>query len=196
MTTAQLVLLTLVFGLPWSSHYEWYLHKYYLHRPFKFFPGWFEDHTRIHHVKFGFNETYHLQHKDDEHIIDMRKWAPYVIAGGCIPYVVVGLSLYFFFDFQQWWIIIATGTCLSVAYYFAYEELHKCMHLPKERRVEMSQLFRRLNGHHLIHHRHMKSNFNVVLPLADWYMRTLLLRATVRFKQPVGPAVPNVQPLD
>jgi sterol desaturase/sphingolipid hydroxylase (fatty acid hydroxylase superfamily) len=68
------------------------------------------------------------------------------------------------------------------------------MHLPKKRHVERSGIFFRLNGHHLLHHRYMGKNFNVVLPLADLCLGTLLLRSKVAFAQPRGPAVPDVQP--
>jgi len=34
----------------------------------------------------------------------------------------------------------------------------------------------------------------VVLPLADLFLGTLLLRAPAHFKQATGPSVPNVQP--
>jgi sterol desaturase/sphingolipid hydroxylase (fatty acid hydroxylase superfamily) len=68
------------------------------------------------------------------------------------------------------------------------------MHLPRKRHVERSGIFFRLNGHHLLHHRYMNRNFNVVLPLADLCFGTLLLRSKVHFKQASGPAVPNVQP--
>jgi sterol desaturase/sphingolipid hydroxylase (fatty acid hydroxylase superfamily) len=68
------------------------------------------------------------------------------------------------------------------------------MHLPKKRHMERSGIFFRLNGHHLLHHRYMGKNFNVVLPLADLCCRTLLLRSRVAFAQAQGPAVPDVQP--
>ena len=88
-----------------------------------------------------------------------------------------------------WGILIAFSL-----YYGAYEYLHWCMHLPKRRRVERSGLFFRLNGHHLLHHRYMGKNFNVVFPLADLCLGTLLLRSPVSFPQARGPAVPDVQP--
>jgi hypothetical protein len=40
----------------------------------------------------------------------------------------------------------------------------------------------------------MGKNFNVVLPLADLFLGTLLMRSKVAFAQAQGPAVPNVQP--
>lgn len=60
--------------------------------------------------------------------------------------------------------------------------------------MERSGIFFRLNGHHLLHHRYMGKNFNVVLPLADLCCFTLRLRSRVAFAQAQGPSVPNVQP--
>jgi sterol desaturase/sphingolipid hydroxylase (fatty acid hydroxylase superfamily) len=69
------------------------------------------------------------------------------------------------------------------------------MHLPRKRIVERSGIFFRLNGHHLLHHRYMHKNFNVVMPLADLCLGTLLLRSKVTFRQARGEAVPDVQPI-
>ena len=79
-------------------------------------------------------------------------------------------------------------------YFTAYEYLHWCMHLPRKRHVERSGIFFRLNGHHLLHHRYLGKNFNVVLPLADLCCCTLLLRSKIAFAQAQGPSVPDVQP--
>ena len=88
------------------------------------------------------------------------------------------------------------GATLAIGLYYAtYEYLHWCMHLPKERRVEKAGIFYRLNGHHLLHHRYMHRNFNVVLPLADLILGTLMVRSKVKFAQATGPQVPDVQPM-
>lgn len=92
------------------------------------------------------------------------------------------------------WSVVAIVGIVCAAYYGMYEYLHWCMHLPRKRLVERSGVFFRLNGHHLLHHRYMYKNFNVVLPVADALLGTLLLRSKVRFAQAVGPSVPNVQP--
>ncbi len=65
------------------------------------------------------------------------------------------------------------------------------MHLPKKRNIERSGIYFRLNGHHLLHHRYMHKNFNVVFPLADLCLGTLLLRSKVHFKQADGPVRPE-----
>ncbi len=72
--------------------------------------------------------------------------------------------------------------------------MHGCLHLPKTRRIEKSWGSRRLNGHHLLHHRYMQKSFNVVFPLADLCLGTLVLNSKCHFAQPSGPAIPNVQP--
>jgi hypothetical protein len=41
----------------------------------------------------------------------------------------------------------------------------------------------------------MHKNFNVVLPIADLVLGTLLLRSKTRFAQVTGPSVPDLQPL-
>jgi hypothetical protein len=84
---------------------------------------------------------------------------------------------------------------MFAAYYCFYEYIHWCMHLPKARRVEKPRFFQLLNGHHVLHHRYMHKNFNVVLPLADLCLGTLLLRSKTHFAQVKGPSVPDVQPL-
>ncbi|WP_256199101.1 hypothetical protein [Verrucomicrobium spinosum] len=40
----------------------------------------------------------------------------------------------------------------------------------------------------------MHKNFNVVFPLADLVLGTLMLRAKTHFAQARGPSVPDVQP--
>lgn len=159
-----------------------------MHRRVKFFLYPFERHTLVHHHIFKADETYHLIHEKDKYTIPMAWWnGPALIAVGIIPFVVASIYL------KSWG--FATGAFLSCcSYYGAYEYMHWCMHLPRKRSVERSGIFFRLNGHHLLHHRYMGKNFNVVLPLADLCLGTLLLRSKVHFKQALGPSVPNVQP--
>jgi hypothetical protein len=110
-----------------------------------------------------------------------------LIISCALPFLIASLLT------GHWGLLV--GAVLSiVAYYGAYEYMHWCMHLPKRRRLERSWFFRRLNGHHLLHHRYMHKNFNVVLPVADLCLGTLLLRSKIPFAQPSGPAVPDVQP--
>jgi hypothetical protein len=172
----------------YASFFEWTLHRFVMHRPLWKFRYPFESHALVHHRVFRADETYHLINAKDAKTIPMAWWnGPVLVAVGISPFILVTLFL------GNWG--FPCGALLACAgYYAAYEYMHWCMHLPKKRVVERSGIFFRLNGHHLLHHRYMKRNFNVVLPLADLCLGTLLLRAPVHFKQARGPAVPDVQP--
>jgi hypothetical protein len=159
-----------------------------MHRPVGKFRYAFEAHAMVHHRTFKADHTYHLIHEPDKETIPMAWWnGPVLVLLCALPFAVVAWLT------GNWgWL---AGSLPSFAlYYGAYEYIHWCMHLPKARRLEQAWVFRRLNGHHLLHHRYMHKNFNVVFPLADFLLGTLMLRSKLRFAQATGPAVPDVQP--
>ncbi len=175
-------------GIIFSSFFEWLLHRFLMHKPLGPLRYPFERHALIHHRIFRADESYHLQNRADQYTIPMAWWnGPVLIAACAVPFVVAAVI---------WgtWGLVCGAVVSFVVYYGAYEYMHWCMHLPKRRRLEKSWLFHRLNGHHLLHHRYMNRNFNVVLPLADLLLGTLLRRSPVMFKQATGVGVPNVQP--
>lgn len=164
----SVVLPTALISIVFASFFEWILHKYFMHRPFGRFDYAFNAHALVHHKKFKADHTYHLQKEEDKRTIPMAWWnGPLLILISGIPFDLVGW-------FLGTWAIPITAAAVIGMYYGAYEYLHWCMHLPKRRRLEFSWPFRRLNGHHLLHHRYMRKNFNVVLPLADLCLGTLL----------------------
>jgi hypothetical protein len=175
-------------GVVVGSFFEWALHRFVMHRPLLGFTYPFRTHALVHHQRFRADHTYHLIHEKDKETIPMAWWnGPAIIAVGMIPVLPVAW-------FAGHW-SLALGFLMAFSgYYGAYEYIHWCMHLPRARFVERSGLFFRLNGHHLLHHRYMHKNFNVVFPLADLCLGTLLLRSKVSFAQATGPSVPNVQP--
>ena len=177
-----------VAGTLFASLFEWTLHRYFMHRPTFNFRYPYEAHTLVHHRIFKADHTYHLIHEHDKKTIPMAWWnGPVLVSLGMLPFLVFAI-------FSEKWGTLCGAAIACAGYYAAYEYMHWCMHLPKQRHVERSGIFFRLNGHHLLHHRYMKKNFNVVLPLADLLLGTLLLRSHVHFKQARGPAVPDVQP--
>ena len=177
-----------VIAVVYASLFEWALHRYIMHRPLGKFTYPFKSHALVHHRIFKSDHTYHLVHEPDKWTIPMAWWnGPVLIAVGMTPFLAAALV-------SGKWGIFCGAVLACSAYYGAYEYMHWCMHLPRKRSVERSGIFFRLNGHHLLHHRYMGKNFNVVLPLADLSLGTLLLRSKIHFKQAVGPSVPNVQP--
>lgn len=177
-------------GVIYCSLFEWLLHKYIMHRPFlKYYRYPFQAHAIVHHGTFKADETYHVKNESDKKTVPMAWWnAPLIwllhLAPAFGVQKLVGHPVMF-------------GLLASmIVYYAAYEYMHWCMHIPRKRQIERSGIFFRLNGHHLLHHRYMHKNFNVVFPLFDLLFGTLLLRSPMSFAQPTGPAIPNVQPKD
>jgi len=175
-------------GTIFASFFEWMLHRFFMHR---LTVGWrypFERHTLVHHRIFRADHTYHVHDEEHKRTIPMAWWnGPAIVAVCLIPFLITAIL--------SWkWGLLCGAALACTLYFAAYEYLHWCMHLPKKRHVERSGIFFRLNGHHLLHHRYMHKNFNVVLPLADLLLGTLLLRSKISFPQARGPAVPDVQP--
>jgi hypothetical protein len=177
-----------VIATVYASIFEWLLHKFLMHRPIGPFDYPFKSHALVHHRIFKSDHTYHLINERDKVTIPMAWWnGPALVAIASLPFLLTSLLA------ARWGILC--GAALAIGcYYGAYEYMHWCMHLPRRRHVERSGIFFRLNGHHLLHHRYMNRNYNVVLPLADLCFGTLLLRSKVHFRQASGPSVPNVQP--
>lgn len=179
----------LAIGTVFASFFEWVLHKYVMHRPVGKFRYAFHAHAVVHHQIFKADQTYHLLNEKDKETIPMAWWnGAVLVAIGIIPFALISWA-------TGQWAFALGGLVAFTAYYCFYEYIHWCMHLPKARRIEKPSWFRKLNGHHLLHHRYMHKNFNVVLPLADYLLGTLLVRSKKNFMQAQGPAVPDVQPL-
>ena len=177
-----------VAGVVFASFFEWTLHRFFMHKPWKGFRYPFEKHALVHHHIFKGDATYHLVHEKDKKTIPMSWWSgPAIVALCQLPFLIWAF-------FAHKWGVLCGAAAACTLYFTAYEYMHWCMHLPKERHVERSGIFYRLNGHHLLHHRYMHRNFNVVLPLADLLLGTLRLRSKIAFAQPQGPSVPDVQP--
>lgn len=171
-----------------DSFFEWTLHRFVMHRPIGGFDYAFKAHAVIHHHVFKADHTYHLINEKDKKTIPMAWWnGPVLVFLTVVPFIIASWL-------TGHWSILAGAAVASACYYGAYEYMHWCMHLPKKRNIERSGIYFRLNGHHLLHHRYMHKNFNVVLPLADLILGTLILRSKIHFAQAQGPAVPNVQP--
>lgn len=182
------IIVGFVVGIIFASFFEWTLHRFVMHQPVGRFDYAFKAHAVVHHQVFKADHTYHLVRERDKATIPMAWWnGPVLILILQLPFLAVSLLT------GHYWLLLGSGIAF-LAYYGAYEYMHWCMHLPRRRNLERTGIFFRLNGHHLLHHRYMHRNFNVVLPLADLLLGTLLLRSKVTFAQARGESVPDVQP--
>ncbi len=201
LVVVMVAAITLTFGVPYGSFFEWAFHRYVMHRtlstPWGEFKYPFEAHAIVHHRTFYADETYHLKDRKDIATIPMEWWngiALFVLA--MPPFLLAGFALWICGLTVSGWTVWGTGAVILATYYGIYEYVHWCMHWPKGRRIENTAWFRWFNARHILHHRWPKKNFNVVLPLGDWMFGTLMMRSPSKFCQVRGPSVPDVQPLD
>ncbi|MDQ5950176.1 MAG: hypothetical protein QG585_118 [Patescibacteria group bacterium] len=175
----MIYLLVLLGAILYTSYFEWVLHKRVMHKPLWGFRYPFKAHAQVHHKLYKADETYHLGDRDWSiaKTITMARWNIFVllpIAG--LPWYILAWIL------RDPW-LAAIPTIVIALYYVTYEYLHWCMHLPKKRRLEKSWAFKALDKHHRLHHLCMNKNFNVVLPLADLMLGTLILHPPERLSR-------------
>jgi hypothetical protein len=149
----------------YASFFEWFLHRFLMHRPLWSYP--FRSHALMHHGIFRSGPSYFLPRGQNYKNIRFAWWNAPVIIGLHAPLVfwaqhLLEASIFF------------GGMAALGCYYFLYEYLHFCMHVPKRRWFETSAWFSWLDAHHHQHHQRHFSNLNVVLPLADFLFGTLI----------------------
>ena len=173
------VLAGLVAGIVQGSFFEWAFHRFWLHRPW--LPkDCFTTHTLVHHQLCKFEDTFHVTHEEQHEALHFAWWGgPTLIAIGLAPWVLLS------------WVLHASGVTLpyvaylvsfsvaSVLYYIGYEGFHYLMHKPMLPFIERSRVFQFLKRHHRIHHVHMNRNLNVLVPLADLVLGTLVTEVPV-----------------
>jgi len=165
-------------GIVQASFFEWTFHRYWLHRPWQ--PkDCFTTHTLIHHQLCKFEDTFEVHEEEQHEALHFQWWGgPALILINTAPWA--GLA---------WWLHAAGSPIPGVAfvitfvstvlvYYLGYEGFHFLMHKPMMPWIEQSRWFLFLKKHHKIHHVHMDRNLNVLLPLADLILGTLV-RETV-----------------
>lgn len=148
-----------------ASFFEWTLHRYIMHSPLWHYP--FHAHALVHHGRFRADHSYHLRREEDKKKVTFAWWNAPGLVLLTLPFL---LSLGFAFGWPVFW----GGLTAVVSYYALYESLHWCMHVPRDRRVEKTRVFRWLNAHHHVHHYYAFKNLNVVFPLADWLLGSLV----------------------
>jgi len=166
----------------YGSFFEWAFHKHLFHSP-RIIRATFEAHAMVHHQLYKGDTSYDEPSPSDpngRHI--MMDW--------------FALPLFLAFHFPiiwgvQWLTGIPSvwgGLTAIGLYYVGYETLHYFMHVPRNRWIERTRVFRFLKEHHRLHHRYQQRNLNVLFPLADLVLRTL---RTTEGRPPRAAAAPN-----
>jgi hypothetical protein len=147
------------------SFFEWALHKYVMHTLLWPYP--FQAHALTHHGLFRADHSYHLQREQDKPKVTFAWWNAPGLFLLQTPLLLIANAI-------GGPIVLLCGSAALIANYVLYEYLHWCMHIPQQRWIEQTKAFQFLKAHHFLHHRYALRNLNVVLPLADWVMGTLI----------------------
>jgi hypothetical protein len=155
----------------YGSFFEWVFHKYLFHSP-KIIPATYKAHAVTHHGMYRGDDSYDMPCEEDPHghHIMMDWFALPVFIGFHLPILWAVQTLT---GIPSIW----GGVAAIVVYYGLYEGMHYVMHVPRDRWLEKTRVFRFLNDHHRLHHKDPKTNLNVVFPLADLLLRTLRTHA-------------------
>ncbi len=176
-----LVHLTLAFvaSFIYCSFLEWVLHKHFMHSP-RFMREPFERHAVQHHGMHRSGRSF---------FADLREQPQYMLIGASFFPIFWCMHLPIFVAFE---LLVARGSGFGIAlgtaaYCLAYEVIHWCEHVPRNRWFERTRWFQFLLEHHRLHHKFARKNYNVVLPLPDLLLGTLSLE-----RLPPEPAVPMI----
>src|SRR5262249_21380134 len=143
----------------------------------------FTTHTLVHHQLCKFDDTFHVVEEEQEEALTFAWWGgPTLIAINTVPWLLLA-----------WWLVAARITPLGfilpacvaggvLLCYIGYEGLHYLMHKPSIPWIERSRYFKFLERHHRIHHFQMDRNLNVLIPIGDFLLGSLVTEA----KEPSG----------
>lgn len=157
-----------------ASFFEWAFHRYWLHRP------WlpeecFTSHTLVHHQLCKYDDTFHVTEEEQEEALTFAWWGgPVLVLINQVPWLLLGWGLWSAGLQLPYLPFLVTFAATVLLYYAGYEGLHYLMHKPGFPWIENSRYFRFIERHHRIHHYRMDTNLNVLLPLADLCLGTLV----------------------
>jgi hypothetical protein len=186
LNTLLVIAIALPVAVVQASFFEWAFHRYWLHRP------WlpkevFTAHTLVHHQLCKFDDTFHVVEEEQEEALSFQWWGgPLLILINLVPWAIAALSMILAGVEFPYLAFFVPFTSVFALYYAGYEGLHYLMHKPSLPWIERSWYFRFIERHHRIHHVHMDRNLNVLLPLADLLLGTLVLRQPEPATTPEG----------
>jgi hypothetical protein len=165
----------MVLGTVQASFFEWTFHRFWLHKP------WLPDdcfraHTLVHHQLCKFEDTFEVVEEEQEEALTFTWYGgPIIVAINVLPWALVALGLGLAGVALPYTAFLVAFAVTILLYYVAYESLHFLMHKPMSPFIENSAYFKFIKKHHVIHHVQMDRNLNVLIPLADVCLGTLVL---------------------
>jgi hypothetical protein len=150
-----------------SNAFEWWIHRYVMHRPVKGFMGIYKRHTLAHHQFFTHIEPT-IDNTRDFRIVF---FPPYALVAFMVLSLPPAAVLWLVGLPNAGWLLLIT----NVALYLNYELFHYCCHVKDDSVVRHIPLVNSIRRHHIAHHNTalmMERNFNLTYPIADWFFGT------------------------
>jgi hypothetical protein len=150
-----------------SNLFEWWIHKYVMHRPVRGLMGIYSRHTLAHHQFFTDREPSFDTTRDFRIVF----FPPYALVAFIVLSIPPAVLLMWAGLPNAGWLLLIT----NVALYLNYELFHYCCHVKDDRLVRHIPFVNTIRRHHIAHHDQsvmMERNFNLTYPMADWLFGT------------------------
>ena len=150
-----------------SNVFEWWIHKYIMHRPVRGGMGIYKRHVLAHHQFFTDAEPT-VDSTRDFRIVFFPPYALVAFMALSLPPAAILGTLGFP---NAGWLLLIT----NVGLYLNYELFHFCCHVKNDGLVRYIPLVNSIRRHHIAHHNPaimMERNFNLTYPIADWFFGT------------------------
>jgi hypothetical protein len=150
-----------------TNVFEWWIHRFVMHRPIKGFMGIYRRHTLSHHQFF----TDLAPTIDDSRDFRITFFPPYALVTFIAMSVPPALVIGWLWSPNAAWLLM----CTTVGMYLNYEFFHWCCHVKDDRIVKRIPLINTIRRHHIAHHNPaimMDMNMNLTYPVADWLFGT------------------------
>ena len=153
--------------LVYASFFEWFAHRYIMHQR-RFLLGFvYHGHAQVHHLTYRGDESFEAEGPVRLADVTLRWFSFPAILLLHYPFIAL-------FQYVTGLDIVYGAMAGATVYYAAFEYTHYLMHVPLGHRIERIRWFRFLREHHRLHHMYKKKNFNVLFPLADLLLGTLM----------------------
>jgi hypothetical protein len=157
-------LLGLAGSLFYGSFLEWFIHKIVMHTT-RISQLAFDRHAIEHHITRRSLKTFYIAPEEDAtYHLGESSVIPLLWLAHLPAYLVIG-------KYCGLWAGIGMGTG-GMLYLLGYEFIHFFIHAPKNHWFQRTRLFRFYCEYHRVHHHKARLNYNIVLPIADFFLRT------------------------
>lgn len=154
-----------------ANLFEWWIHRFVMHRPIKgfgnFFMAIYTRHTLAHHQFF----TDHEPTIDNLRDFRIVFFPPYALVTFMLVSLPPTIVLVMVKRPDMGWLLMAT----NIFMYLNYEFFHFCCHVKNDRIIRHVPFINTIRRHHIAHHnvqQMMERNFNLTYPFADWLFGT------------------------